>query len=281
MEYFIFTLLLLALLWPSFSLAVTLSPPPLMLANVYEKGTDVSHYFVSEKLDGVRAYWDGRQLLTRSGRQVTAPAWFLSALPDTPLDGELWAGRGGFDFVSGLVRRQKPVDEDWQKVTYMVFDLPQMMAPFTERLWVLQTLIAQQAKPQLKVLEQSRIGSEQELQQKLSSITGAGGEGLMLRHAESLYQAVRSDDLLKLKLTQDDEAVVVGYVPGEGKYHGAMGALLVRMSDGREFRIGTGFSDSERYAPPPLGSQITFSYNGMTSHGLPRFARFIRVRPAE
>ncbi|UXD88053.1 DNA ligase [Thalassolituus hydrocarboniclasticus] len=277
----VLTLLLLVSLWPQLVVASELIPPPLMLAKVYNKGIDVSQYYVSEKLDGVRAYWNGRQLLTRSGRPVNAPAWFLSALPKNPLDGELWAGRGQFSFVSGLVRRHQADDEDWMKVKYMVFDLPQMAAPFTERLWVLRTLVAQQANPQLKVLDQTKIGSEQELEKKLQMITAAGGEGLMLRRSQSLYQVARSDDLLKLKLSEDGEAEVVGYVPGEGKYRGALGALVVRTADGREFRLGTGFSDDERFSPPPLGAQVTFSYNGLTEHGLPRFARFVRVRPQE
>ena len=283
MEYVVILVMLLALAWPHFSLAAA-SPvaPPLMLAKTFESGIDVSAYFVSEKLDGVRAYWNGRQLLTRSGRQIRAPAWFLASLPDdTPLDGELWAGRGEFAFVSGLIRRHKAEDDDWLRVKYMAFDLPQLAAPYSERLWVLRTLIAQQKSPSLKALEQTRISGEQELQQRLQQITAGGGEGLMLRRAASLYQAKRSDDLLKLKLVQDDEAVVVGHVPGEGKYLGAMGSLLVRMDDGREFRIGTGFSDDERDHPPARGTRITFSYNGLTEHGLPRFARFVRIRPAE
>ncbi|WP_430462985.1 DNA ligase [Thalassolituus sp. LLYu03] len=281
MDLIVMALLVLALLWPHWSQATTQAAPALMLAKTYQQGVDVTQYFVSEKLDGIRAYWDGHRLLTRSGRVIPAPAWFLTALPNTPLDGELWSGRGQFGWISGVLNRKTQRDVDWQKIRYMVFDLPQLTTPFTERLWVLRTLVAQQGNPQLKALEQFRVSSDAELQQKLSSIAAEGGEGVMLHRATSLYQARRSNDLLKYKITDDDEAEVVGYVPGEGKYHGLLGALLVRMDDGREFRLGTGFSDEERANPPALGTQVTFAYNGLTEHGLPRFARFIRIRPLE
>lgn len=281
MDLVIIFMMFLALLWPHWSEASAAEIPPLMLANVYQPGINVTDYYVSEKLDGVRAYWDGHQLLTRSGRVIPAPTWFISALPSTPMDGELWSGRGEFSWLAGVLNRTQQHDEDWRKIRYMVFDLPQMATTFTERLWVLRTLVAQQGNPQLKVLEQIRVSSEQALEQKLQRITAGGGEGVMLHRAASLYQARRTADLLKFKLTDDDEARVIGYVPGEGKYRGELGALLVRMGDGREFRLGTGFSDDERRNPPPLGATVTFAYNGLTNTGLPRFARFLRIRPAE
>ncbi|MDP3031565.1 MAG: DNA ligase, partial [Rhodocyclaceae bacterium] len=75
--------------------------PALLLAERYQGGIDVSQYWVSEKLDGVRAYWDGRQLRFRSGNVILAPAWFIAALPAHSLDGELWLGRGTFERLSG------------------------------------------------------------------------------------------------------------------------------------------------------------------------------------
>lgn len=63
-------------------------PPALLLAERYRGDIDLSHYWVSEKLDGVRAVWNGKSLRFRSGNLVPAPQWFLDALPDQPLDGE-------------------------------------------------------------------------------------------------------------------------------------------------------------------------------------------------
>jgi DNA ligase-1 len=112
----------------------------------------------------------------------------------------------------------------------------------------------------------------------LDDIVEKGGEGLMLHRADSLYHSGRSDDLLKLKPWQDAEATVIKILPGKGKFKGMMGALLVTDKMGREFRIGTGFSDEMRQNPPEVGTVITYKFTGTTKKGLPRFASFLRVR---
>ena len=103
----------------------------------------------------------------------------------------------------------------------------------------------------------------------------------MLKRIDSLYAAGRSDDLLKVKTHNDAEATVVGHLPGKGKYRGMLGALKVQLDNGRQFRIGTGFSDAERRNPPPVGALVTFRYRGYTATGLPRFASYLRVRNDE
>ncbi|WP_419811423.1 DNA ligase [Bacterioplanoides sp.] len=280
-SYFIVITSLLFLFLPLWATSGQLVPSPLMLASHYISGIDVRKYYVSEKLDGVRAYWDGKQLYTRSGRFISAPLWFVARLPETPLDGELWLGRGRFEEISGLVRTQKSDPDDWREVKYMVYDLPEMVAPFHERYWLLKTLVAEQGTPWLKALTQKKLSSETQLKEQLQQVVAAGGEGLMLRHGRALYQVKRSQDLLKLKPQDDAEATVIDYVAGEGKYRGMVGALLVRDSQGREFRLGSGLTDAQRKTPPAIGTQVTYSYNGLTNTGLPRFARFVRVRPPE
>ena len=275
------TLSLLFSLFPLWAASGQLAPPPLMLATHYISGIDVRKYYVSEKLDGVRAYWDGRQLYTRSGRVIRAPLWFVAGLPTTRLDGELWLQRGRFEEMSSLVRTIKPVDQSWREVKFMVYDLPEMVAPFHERYWLLKTLVAEQGTPWLKALTQKKVANEAALNDWLQQVVAAGGEGLMLRHGRALYQVKRSQDLLKLKPRDDAEATVIDYVAGEGKYRGMVGALVVRDQQGREFRLGSGLTDAQRQTPPAIGSEVTYSYNGLTNTGLPRFARFVRVRPDE
>ncbi|GGY32675.1 ATP-dependent DNA ligase [Bacterioplanes sanyensis] len=282
MDLMLIVLLTLALCGISSPLwAASKDAPPVMLARLYQPVTALQQYLVSEKLDGVRAYWDGRQLLTRGGHRIHTPHWFTAPLPPQPLDGELWLGRGRFAEVSGLVRRHHPDDEAWQEVRFMLFDMPDVDAGFEQRLWVLKTWVAQARSSWLQVVSHRRVNSDAELQQWLKQVVAEGGEGLMLRRADARYEASRSDAMLKLKIDQDDEARVVGHLPGNGKFSGMLGALLVETDDGRRFRIGTGFSEDERRDPPPLGSRITFEYNGETANGLPRFARFLRVRPPE
>ena len=257
--------------------------PDLPLADVYEPGSaDLSGYWVSEKLDGVRAYWDGARLISRGGHRIWAPDWFTAGFPPVPLDGELWLGRGRFAAVSGLARTQEPDPAAWREVRFMVFDLPPARLPpgarFGERLAALKALAVAADNPFLTVVEQQRVTGHGALMARLDAVVAAGGEGLMLRREAAPYRGGRSDDLLKVKRHRDAEARVIAHLPGQGKYQGMLGALLVEEANGTRFRIGTGFSDAERADPPPVGSVVTFRYRGRTKNGLPRFASFLRLR---
>ncbi len=252
--------------------------PPLLLAERYRSGIDLAHYWVSEKLDGVRAYWDGTGLISRGGHPIRTPPGFSQGFPPTPLDGELWIDHGRFAEVSGIARRLRPDPAAWAEVRYMVFDLPCHPGPFGERLAALRGLLKPPPGPHIRLIPQGRIPDHAALMARLDAVVAAGGEGLMLHRDDSRYQAGRSDDLLKVKPHQDAEARVVAHLPGKGKYQGMLGSLLVEEPDGTRFRIGTGFSDAERRHPPAIGAIVTFKYHGRTSNGLPRFASFLRVR---
>ena len=256
------------------------APAALQLPTVYRDGIDPSPYLVSEKYDGVRGHWDGRTLRFRSGRSVPAPVWFTARLPATPLDGELWLGRGRFDELSGTVRKAVPVDAEWRQVRYMVFELPGAAGTFTERARRIDALVAQAAWPQLVAVEQAPVADRDALRRRLASTVAQGGEGLVLHRASAEYRPGRSDALMKLKPELDTEAVVVAHHAGRGRYTGQLGALEVRAPDGRQFLIGSGFSDAQRRAPPAVGSVVTYRYRDLTSTGLPRFASFLRVHEA-
>ena len=251
---------------------------PVMLANSYHPGIDLAAYWVSEKYDGLRAYWDGKRLLTRGGEIIHAPAWFIAGWPAVPLDGELWAGRGRFAQAVSTARTQQPDDAAWRSMRFMVFDLPAHGGTFDDRLPVLRQTIAALNKQWVRAVPQEKVKDHAELQQRLHAIVQAGGEGLMLHRGASLYRAERNDDLLKLKLHDDAEAKVLGHLPGKGKHAGRLGALLVQTPDGTRFRLGSGFTDAQREAPPPIGSWVTYRYRGFNDSGIPRFATFLRVR---
>lgn len=259
--------------------AAEIEPPALSLAKVYRDNVDLKAYWVSEKLDGVRAWWNGEALYSRQGNRFNAPAAFVEGFPKVALDGELWMGRGTFERLSGTVRRQ-PVREDaWRGVRYMVFDLPDHPGTFDQRLARLRKLLGAAETSRIGLVEQFRVADDAELTAMLGRIVASGGEGLMLRRGDSYYRRGRSNDLLKLKVYQDAEAVVVAHLPGRGKYTGMLGSLLVEMPDGRRFRLGTGFSDEMRRRPPPVGTTVTYRHYGKTSNGIPRFASFLRIRP--
>jgi DNA ligase 1 len=252
--------------------------PEILLAHVYHSGIELREYLVSEKLDGVRAVWDGKTLTTRQGNTIQAPAWFVEKFPKTPLDGELWIGRGQFELLSGTVRKDVAEDAAWRKVTYNIFELPNAEGDFTQRAKRIVTIVKQAHSPYLKAVTQFRVKDEQDLKRHLQQVVAMHGEGLMLHRADAPYMTGRKQVLLKLKPYLDAEAKVIAYVPGKGKYQGKMGALVVETTEGIRFKLGTGFSDVERAHPPKIGALVTYTYKDITAKGKPKFASFLRVR---
>jgi DNA ligase-1 len=254
-------------------------PPPVELVDVYHGGVDLSRYWVSEKFDGVRGYWDGHRLLTRAGTVVQVPAWFTKNWPDTPMDGELWAGYGQFERASAIVRTAGANDRAWHAISYHVFDLPAQPGDFNARGPAIRNVVAAIGDPWVVAIRQYHVSGEAQLHAALERVLDKGGEGLVLHRGDLPYRAGRGVGLLKLKPYEDAEARVVAIHPGRGRLDGMMGSIEVRTPDGRRFAIGSGFSDENRADPPPIGSWITYRFNGLTNTGLPRFARFLRMRP--
>jgi len=252
--------------------------PALTQARVYQGEADLSRYWVSEKFDGVRAYWNGEDLISRHGNRFDVPAAFTRGFPEQPLDGELWMGRGTFSRMVGLINRHDTGPEHWRDVYYMVFDLPRAPGPFDDRLQTLRRLLKDHDNPHLRLVRQLKVPDRAALDRRLEKVIEAGGEGLMLHRGDAPYRSYRSADLLKVKPYQDAEARVVAHLPGEGRLEGKMGALLVETASGQHFRLGSGFNDAQRAEPPPIGSLVTYKFYGRTRHGLPRFPSFLRVR---
>lgn len=258
-------------------LYATPQAPHIQLASEFNPKVDIRAFLVSEKLDGVRGYWDGQRFWTRQGHPIIVPEWFSADFPPIPLDGELWLGRGQFDAVSGLIRQSSGREEDWRAVRFMVFDLPHHAGTFAERYQFAQQLI-QGKSPYIQVIEQFSVESLEQLYQTLDSVVAQGAEGLMLHRRSALYRAGRNPHLMKLKPYFDAEAKVMAHIAGKGQFAGLMGALRVQTPDGRIFSLGTGFTVTQRQHPPAIGAIVTYKYLGLTSKGLPRFARFLRVR---
>ena len=251
--------------------------PPLLLAHVWENDVDLAGWWMSEKLDGVRAYWDGQKLLSRLGNELHAPAWFIERLPSSPLDGELWLERKAFQKTVSIVRRQDR-SEHWRQIRYIVFDAPAVDEPFEQRLKFVADALAAAKSQFVLPHEQLRCKDIAHLRAELERIESLGGEGLMLRQPESRYESGRSMTLLKVKTFHDADGVVVAHEPGIGRHKGRLGALVVTMSNGIEFSVGTGFSDKEREKPPAIGSLITFRYQELSTGGVPRFPSYVRLR---
>ena len=249
-----------------------------LLAQIYKSGIDVTQFLVSEKYDGVRAVWDGKNLVSRQGNIIHSPAWFTKDLPQTPMDGELWLGRGQFDILSAAVRKDVPIDAEWRNITYNIFELPNAAGTFEQRAKHIAEIVKKANLPNLKAVAQFRIKDEAELNDKLKQVVKNGGEGLMLHRADALYETGRSANLLKLKPYFDAEAIVIAHTAGKGKYAGKLGALVVETPVGIRFKLGTGFTDAQRANPPKIGSTVTYTYKDTTKNGKPKFASFLRVR---
>jgi DNA ligase-1 len=247
----------------------------------YHQDIDLESYYVSEKLDGIRAIWTGKELVTRSGRILNAPKWFVKDLPEITIEGELWAGRGGFGQVQKTVLDKVPDSSQWQAITFMLFDVPGHLGSFEQRYGYLKNYCESLPYTHIQCVEQKVVETHKDLQALLTQVTHDEAEGLMLKKRHEIYHPGRNNSLIKVKTVQDTEGIVVGYKPGKGKYDGMMGAILVEINDGVRLYIGTGFTDEERANPPAIGKTVTFKHNGWTENGIPRFARYHRIRETE
>jgi DNA ligase-1 len=248
--------------------------PPILLAHRWE-AEDLTGWWLSEKLDGVRAYWDGSRFLSRLGNEFFAPEWFTQKLPKTVLDGELWGGRKQFQRTVGIVKRQdrSPL---WKDLLFVVFDAPTHDGVFEDRLAHCESLL--DASEYARFHEHHQCRGHDHLKEELARVEALGGEGLMARRPKSRYEVGRSSSLLKVKSFKDAEARVLGHAAGAGRHKGRLGALEVELEDGTRFNVGTGFSDAEREDPPPIGSIITFRYQELSDGGVPRFPSYVGIR---
>ncbi|MFT2098759.1 DNA ligase [Marinomonas sp. 2405UD66-6] len=254
--------------------------PDVQLASVYSESTDVRQYLVSEKYDGVRAIWTGTALVSRQGNTIHAPNWFIEKLPNVWLDGELWSKRNDFQFIMSTVSKNTPIDSEWHKIRYMVFDAPdeEKVMTFEARYKRYTQIVNSLDLPHVIPIKQISVSSNQALQQLLEDYVKQGAEGLILHRKLARFESGRTDNLLKLKPHMDAEAKVIEILNGSGKYDGMMGSILVEMPSGIRFKIGSGFSDEERRSPPKIGDYITYKYHGFTDRGVPRFASYLRPR---
>lgn len=247
--------------------------PALLLAEEY-RNQNIAGYVMSEKLDGVRAYWDGTQLISRAGYPFTPPPRFLQDFPPFALDGELYSRRGQFQRISATVRASH---SDWAGITYHVFDVPDASGNLHQRLASLDHWLKQHPHARISIITQIPVQSREHALRYLRDIERSGGEGIMLRDPGQPYQSGRHSQLLKMKSAHDAECTVIAHHRGQGKHKNRLGAITCENERGH-FRIGSGFSDHEREHPPAVGSTITYRYRGFTDKGLPRFATYLRIR---
>lgn len=246
--------------------------PQLMLLQKY-KDQNITGWVMSEKLDGVRVYWDGKKLLTRNGKEIHAPQWFIKSYPPFEIDGELWTKRRDFENISSIVRDQTP-SEQWREIKHYIFEVPNAKGDLSTRL----AKVKPYESKIIQIIPQIAIKSKKHLSDFHKEIVSKGGEGVVVRDPTAPYINKRTDKVLKLKNYDDTECEVTGYTKGKGMHSDLVGALKCKLESGIEFKIGSGLSKEERKNPPPIGSIITFKYQELTKYGKPRFPVYQRVR---
>ena len=256
------------------------------------KGQNVGGWLASEKLDGVRAYWDGRNLLSRNGKILAAPEGWSAHFPSFALDGERYTARGEFEKIQSTVMDKTPSVTAWSEIKFYVFDVPEASGGLLERLSELEKFILQnpQAGQNLKIIKQVKVKDNAEFEAFAEAIIAKGGEGAVVREPNAPYERKRSKNALKYKKFKDAECEVTEVNAGTGKYAGLMGSVTCKslgaagsnadeqIPHGVKFKVGSGFSDLQRANPPKIGSIITYKYQNLTAKGLPRFPIFLRVR---
>ena len=261
-------------IWASTALA---QKPDLFLLKTYDDKKSVVGWLLSEKLDGVRGYWNGKELLTRGGHKIYAPEWFLAQYPPFAIDGELWTKRSDFETISSIVSRHNP-DKRWRNVKHYIFEVPKQQGGLLQRLAVLENYLADKPNTPIRIVEQKPIKTQRQVKNYLAKVVKNGGEGLVVRNPKTPYKTGRLNTALKVKTYRDTECVVLKILPGKGKYKNKMGSLLCEMNSGQKLKIGTGFSDKQRAKPPVIGTTITFKYYGFTKKGKPKYATFLKIK---
>jgi len=246
--------------------------PDLLLLKTY-KDQNITGWVMSEKLDGIRAYWDGKNLISRGGKIIYAPKWFTKNYPPFEIDGELWSKRGDFENIASIVRDKTP-SLAWREIAHHIFEVPHAKGGLFERLEKVKPYVGKV----IKVVQQIPIKDKEHLQFFLKEIEKKSGEGVVVRDPNAPYIDKRTSKALKVKTFHDTECQVVGYSEGKGKYKNMLGAIECQMNNGILFKIGTGLSDKLRADPPKIGAMVTFKYQSFTKYGKPRFPVFLRVK---
>jgi DNA ligase-1 len=263
---------MIRILWLLFPLLLLADRPNLLLLKVY-KDQNITGWVMSEKLDGIRAYWDGKNLLTRSGNIIHAPKWFTKDYPPFEIDGELWTKRKDFENISSIVRDKNP-SKEWMQIKHYIFEVPNTKGGLLERL----SNVKPYQNSIIKIIPQLLIKDKNHLQQFLMDIDSKGGEGVVVRDPKALYIAKRTNKALKVKTFLDKECRIIAHNGGHGKFKGLLGSVTCVLDNNTTFKIGSGFKLKERKNPPSVGSVITFKYKEFTKYGKPRFPVFLRVR---
>ncbi len=252
----------------------------LQKAKTYKGYENISGWYMSEKLDGIRGYWNGRYFLSKNGNKIHTPKWFTKNFPSYELDGELWSKRGDFENIQSIVLDDTP-SKHWREISYHIFEAPNQDGNFTKRLEIAKNYFAKKELIHVQIIKQIRCKDKNHLNQFMQKVIKKEGEGVIIKDASLLYFAGRSSDILKVKQFSDLEGVIIDINKGKGMFKDLMGSLTLRLDNGVIFKLGGGFTIQERKISYDIGTVVTFKHYGFTKNKKPKFASFLRVRGSE
>ncbi len=257
---------------------VLANKPDLFLLKTYNKKQNIIGWFMSEKLDGVRGFWNGNSLITRGGKVLNPPVWFTKNYPPFAIDGELWTKQADFENINSIIST-KNAAKRWRQITHQIFEVPNQAGGILARLTVLRKYLHKNPNNFIKIIKQIPIKFQVQVNNFLYKIIQHKGEGVVVRNPNIPYQTGRTANALKIKKYQDDECIVIEILNGKGKYINKMGSIKCQLKHGNIIKIGSGFTDYERTNPPAIGTQITFKYYGLSKKGNYKYPVFLRKRP--
>lgn len=249
----------------------------LQKAQTYDKKQhNIDNWLMSEKLDGIRAYWNGKELISKNGYKIYAPNWFIKEFPNFELDGELWTKRGDFENIQNIVSDIKP-SKHWKQITYNIFEVPNAKGNFEKRLEKINSWLINNPNEYIKIIPQIKCKNQAHLESYLEKLVAKKAEGIMIKNPNRDYFHGRSSDILKVKKFYDDEGLVIAHNYENKKFK----SLVIELRNKVRFNLGGGFSDKQRLNPPKIGDIVTFKYYGFTKNNKPKFASFLRIRKKE
>lgn len=266
----------IVLMGMSFCFALYAQSPQLFLLKTYKDDFNTTGWVMSEKYDGVRAFWDGQKLISRSGKLFTPPPSFTKDFPSFALDGEIWSKRGDFENIVSIVNTKNSKDR-WDALKFMVFELPAQDGNLFERLEVLQRYLTRHTATKIRLIRQHKILKKEDVKVYFDARIKDGAEGIVIRNPFVEYYSGRTKYAFKYKPFIDAECKVKEILKGRGKFSSVMGAVKCDF-DGQMITIGSGFDYEDRKAPPKIGTVISFKYYGLTALGNPKYPVYLRTR---
>lgn len=253
----------------------------LQKAKTYDKSQKIKNWMMSEKLDGIRAYWNGKNLISKNGNIIFAPKYFIKDFPNFELDGELWTKRNDFENIQSIVLDKTP-SKHWKQITYNIFEVPNAKGDFLTRLEKIKNWQKKNKNEYIKIIKQIRCKNKAHLDQYLNELIKKQAEGIILKNPNLDYFTGRSSNVLKVKKFNDMEGEVIGInynenTPEKSKFK----SLKLKLKNGVIFNLGNGFSKQERINHPKIADIVTFKYYNLTKFGKPKFASFLRIRKNE